>query len=133
MGQPRVAVFKAKVVSVEWSSRLSPRGAVWLWLWEWLQHSLVGTASLHFSWAFFVPFITPQNLALRPKLLPSPLGVMSESSQSPRAGLGPLCPVWGWEGRMPLVSHLPPTLLNRDLLLSFYFPPSFGESGWGKC
>lgn len=27
--------FKAKVISVQWSSQFSPMGAVWQWLWEW--------------------------------------------------------------------------------------------------
>lgn len=39
VGRPRVAVFKAKVISVQWSSQLSPMGTVWRWLWEWLHHS----------------------------------------------------------------------------------------------
>lgn len=33
----------------------SPMGVVWPWLWEQLQHSLMGPASLHFSWTSSVP------------------------------------------------------------------------------
>lgn len=127
MGQPKVAVFQAKVVSLEWSSQLPHGGCAALAL---------GVAAAYSGGACFSSFLLgllcslPLCLALRLKLLPSSSVFLFKSSSEPQGWtVVLLCCGWWWEGRTTPVSHLPPTLLNRNLLFSFSSPAIVSQEG----
>lgn len=80
-----------------------------------------GRSNVHFSWASLFPSIMSQSLALRLKLHPSQsVVIFKSSSEAQGCTLVPFCPGWSWEGRITLISHFPPTLLNRTC--HFHFP-----------
>lgn len=111
---------------MEWIAQLSPMGTVWLWLWEWLQHSpvLLGLLCCLEAEAPSQPVSGHLQIFLRASGLdsgPFLLWVVVGGQNYPCFPLPPT----------PLVSHLPPTP-QQDLSFLFPFPAS-GELGWEQC
>lgn len=126
---PELLFFRQR--SSVWSGALSsPIGAVPRWLWEWLQHTMVGPASLHFFWALSVPFCRVSKSGLEAEAPSQSLSFhLQIFLRAPWLDCGPSL-LWVVVGGQ---KDPPTTNSPQQELVIFILLPSYCESGRAMC